>query len=217
MVVTAYADVSLRALALEAGANDFILSPLDHNAFRAQSRSLLEMRRSGQLTAPAISAHQDRLPDPDASSTQTGLFNSLVETLATKLLLKTGEISRLSAEMNILLEATETSAVFVDGDLIIRQFTKASSEIYALKAQDLGRSLLHVECKLDYGQLADDFRQVQLSGTTFERYLQSRFGRRHYRLRLVPVTNGLAPVLGAPLIFSPIPAWHERASSVSVH
>src|SRR5271155_3081325 len=50
VVVTAHEDVRLRALAFEAGANDFILSPLDHDEFRAQSRGLLEMRRSGQLT-----------------------------------------------------------------------------------------------------------------------------------------------------------------------
>src|ERR1700761_2568814 len=54
VVVTAHEDVRLRALALEAGANDFVLSPLDHDAFRVQSRRLLEMSRSGQLSGPAI-------------------------------------------------------------------------------------------------------------------------------------------------------------------
>ena len=217
IVVTAHEDVRLRALALEAGANDFILSPLDHDEFRTQSRRLLEMRRSGQLAESAGHIWQDESAGLGASSCQIDMLNGLVENLAAKLLLKTDEIAHLSAEMTIFLEATDTAAIFVDHDLLIRQFTQPACQLYGLKAQDLGRSLNDLGCELDYDTLAVDFKQILSTGDTFERYLQSRIGRRHYRLRLVPIREGGAPAVGAILIFTAIPVWHERRAVVSLH
>ena len=46
VVVTAYEDVAFRATALDAGANDFLLSPLNHSEFRQQSRRLLALRHA---------------------------------------------------------------------------------------------------------------------------------------------------------------------------
>jgi CheY-like chemotaxis protein len=217
VVVTAHEDVRLRALALEAGANDFILSPLDHDEFRAQSRRLLEMRRSGQLAASTIGISAEQSVELRAPTSQVVMLNGLVESLAAKLLSKTGQIAHLSAEMQILLEATDTAAIFVDDNLLIRQFTKRASQLYALKPHDLGRPLGEMYCKLDYSSLIGDFRQVLSTGETFERYLQSRTSRRHYRLRVVPIGDGRSPVLGAILIFTEIPGWHERLSPISVH
>jgi PAS domain S-box-containing protein len=45
MVITAYEDRDLRYQALEAGATDFLLSPVDHHEFRVRSRNLLTLRR----------------------------------------------------------------------------------------------------------------------------------------------------------------------------
>jgi len=45
IVITSYEDRDLRYQALEAGATDFLLSPVDHHEFRVRSRNLLTMRR----------------------------------------------------------------------------------------------------------------------------------------------------------------------------
>jgi PAS domain S-box-containing protein len=45
IVITAYEDKDLRYRALEAGATDYLLSPVDHHEFRARSRNLLTLRR----------------------------------------------------------------------------------------------------------------------------------------------------------------------------
>lgn len=49
IVVTAYEDRDYCYRALEAGATDFLLSPLDHLEFRARARNLLTLRRQQQL------------------------------------------------------------------------------------------------------------------------------------------------------------------------
>ncbi|MGP1395283.1 MAG: hybrid sensor histidine kinase/response regulator [Inquilinaceae bacterium] len=49
IVVTAYEDKDFRYHALEAGATDFLLSPIDHREFRTRVRNLLSMRRQKQI------------------------------------------------------------------------------------------------------------------------------------------------------------------------
>jgi two-component system cell cycle sensor histidine kinase PleC len=49
IVITAYEDKDLRYRALEAGATDYLLSPVDHHEFRARSRNLLTLRRQQKL------------------------------------------------------------------------------------------------------------------------------------------------------------------------
>jgi len=49
MVITAYEDRALRHQAIDAGAADFLLSPVDHREFRLRSRNLLTLRRQASL------------------------------------------------------------------------------------------------------------------------------------------------------------------------
>ncbi|MGD9536324.1 MAG: response regulator, partial [Alphaproteobacteria bacterium] len=49
VVVTAYEDREFRYTALNSGATDFLLSPVDHEEFRARVRNLLTMQRQRQL------------------------------------------------------------------------------------------------------------------------------------------------------------------------
>ena len=49
IVVTIYEDKKYRYQALEAGATDFLLSPIDHNEFQARARNLLTLRRQAQI------------------------------------------------------------------------------------------------------------------------------------------------------------------------
>lgn len=45
IVITVYEERSFRLKALEAGATDFLLSPVDHHEFRTRARNLLKLRR----------------------------------------------------------------------------------------------------------------------------------------------------------------------------
>ena len=49
VVVTVYEERSYCYQALEAGATDFLLSPVDHHEFRARARNLLTMRKQQKL------------------------------------------------------------------------------------------------------------------------------------------------------------------------
>jgi PAS domain S-box-containing protein len=49
IVITIYEDREFRYQALEAGATDFLLSPVDHHEFQARSRNLLALRKQQQI------------------------------------------------------------------------------------------------------------------------------------------------------------------------
>ena len=49
IVITIYEDRDFRYQALEAGATDFLLSPVDHHEFQARSRNLLSLRQQQQI------------------------------------------------------------------------------------------------------------------------------------------------------------------------
>jgi PAS domain S-box-containing protein len=61
MVITAYEDRDLRYRALEAGATDFLLSPVDHHEFRVRSRNLLILRRQQLMLAERASSLEQRI------------------------------------------------------------------------------------------------------------------------------------------------------------
>jgi len=61
IVVTAYEDRDLRYTALEAGATDFLLSPVDHHEFRVRLRNLLTMRRQQLLLRARASSLEEKI------------------------------------------------------------------------------------------------------------------------------------------------------------
>ena len=66
IVITSYEDRALRYQALEAGATDFLLSPVDHHEFRVRSRNLLTLRRQQlQLKERASALEQKILVDAE--------------------------------------------------------------------------------------------------------------------------------------------------------
>lgn len=72
IVVTVYEDRDFCYRALEAGATDFLLSPVDHVEFRARARNLLTLRRQQKLLAAraerleqALREHQAPFVGPD--------------------------------------------------------------------------------------------------------------------------------------------------------
>ncbi len=61
IVVTVYEDRDFRYKALEAGATDFLLSPLDHYEFRTRAHNLLTLRRQQQIIKRRASVLEQKL------------------------------------------------------------------------------------------------------------------------------------------------------------
>jgi DNA-binding response OmpR family regulator len=216
VVVTAYDDVEYRVLALKAGANDFIISPLDHDRFREQSRKLLSMHRLEQL-APSAFEIISRQTTGNLGGPQIEMYNGLIENLAAQLLEKTREVSRLSTEMQRLADISETAAVFVDRDLLIRRFTPLASKIFAICREDIGRRFTDIASGFEYDDLKIDFERVMASGESFTRRLNHREGDLRYLLRIIPTEGEQGRPAGATLIIVAPFALSVARSTGSLH
>lgn len=208
LVVTAYEDMEYRARAMEAGANDFILSPLNHVEFRLQSSRLLAMYRESRVALfhspePEVGAVQVSAKPPG----QIEMFNNLLEDVATKLLHKTSELQRVSAELQNLLEINETPTIVVDRNLHVRRYTPQIAAVFAPDETKVGVRLTAVPCKLRYGELASDFRKLVQGGQIIERYLEHKTNNSRYLLRMIPNHYGDDSPPGATLIFNDVTAW----------
>ena len=61
LVITAHEERDLRHEALEAGATDFLLSPVDHREFRVRARNLLTLRRQHLLLKERAGAREEHI------------------------------------------------------------------------------------------------------------------------------------------------------------
>jgi diguanylate cyclase (GGDEF)-like protein/PAS domain S-box-containing protein len=61
IVVTAYGDRQFRVMSLEAGATDFLLSPVDHSEFITRARNLLKLRAQKQILVQRAEKLERRL------------------------------------------------------------------------------------------------------------------------------------------------------------
>jgi diguanylate cyclase (GGDEF)-like protein/PAS domain S-box-containing protein len=61
MVLTAYDERTFRMAALEAGATDFLLSPVDHAEFLSRARNLLQLRKQQRVLESRATALADEL------------------------------------------------------------------------------------------------------------------------------------------------------------
>ncbi|MFC3126238.1 EAL domain-containing protein [Pseudoroseomonas globiformis] len=68
IVITAYNDRAYRMRALEAGATDFLLSPVDHYEFQTRARNLLRMRWQQQLIHDRALSLERKLEDSTRSN-----------------------------------------------------------------------------------------------------------------------------------------------------
>lgn len=71
IVVTVYEDRDFRYRALEAGATDFLLSPVDHHEFRVRARNLLTLRRQQEIIRKRALSLEQKLRASDRLHKQT--------------------------------------------------------------------------------------------------------------------------------------------------
>ena len=67
VVITAYADRNFRLRALEAGATDFLQSPVDHHEFVTRARNLLKLRMQQQIIKSRARSLEEKLESSERS------------------------------------------------------------------------------------------------------------------------------------------------------
>jgi len=135
-----------------------------------------------QATNEELVASNEEL---QSSNEELNSVNEELHTVNTEYQSKIRELHELNEDMNHLLASTDIGTVFLDRELNIRRFTPGIDKAYKLTASDVGRSIEDFSHRLDMPDMNERFRDVLLSGHTFER--EVRDSREHaLLLRILP-------------------------------
>lgn len=137
----------------------------------------------------------------EASKEELQSINEEMATVNAELAGKVDELDRASADLRNLLDITRIATIFLDGNLIIRNFTPAMVEIYKLIPNDRGRSLADIVSLIDYDNLAEDVHAVVGTSEPIEQKVVRKDGSAQYLMRIVPYQTMYDKVNGATITF----------------
>lgn len=137
----------------------------------------------------------------ESSKEELQSVNEEMATVNSELASKVDELGRASEDLRNLLDITRIATVFLDGDLIIRNFTPAMTAIYKLIPSDRGRSLADIVPLIHYDGLVEDVHAVVTTSESIERRVIHRDGNVHYLMRVVPYQTVYDKVNGAIITF----------------
>ena len=121
----------------------------------------------------------------------------------------------INDDLQNLISSSGIATVFVDSTLLVKRFTPQASKLFSLIASDVGRSLLDITNRLNYGELATDAKTVFSELRVIERQITTNDDRR-FLARILPYRTVDDKIGGAVLTFvdvTDLQAAEERVSA----
>jgi two-component system, chemotaxis family, CheB/CheR fusion protein len=99
---------------------------------------------------------------------------------------KVESLERALSDRKNLLQSLQIAAIFLDGELRIRSFTPAATEIFHLIDTDVGRPITDIRHRMAGGQLQRDVSRVLGTLSPFEQEVTAADGEATYIMRILP-------------------------------
>jgi len=163
--------------------------------------ALEELKSSNEELVSVNEELQSTNEEMEASKEELQSLNEELHTVNAELSGKVEQLDRANADLTNLFDSTRVATVFLDHNLIIRNFTPAASNIFNILPGDRGRPLTDLVSRVALPTLAEDVRAVFTSGKTLERTIAHDRGSAHYLLRLVPYRESDRRIEGVVLTF----------------
>ncbi|MGB3796926.1 MAG: CheR family methyltransferase, partial [Alteraurantiacibacter sp.] len=155
-----------------------------------------ELRSSNEELVSVNEEAQSTNEELEASKEETQSLNEELSTINGELNSKVVELDRTNSDLKNLHEATRIATIFLDDDLVIRNFTPEASTIFNLRDADVGRPLTELASALDYPELRQNIQAVSESGEMLERQLSVDDSKDHFLVRLNPYRDRNEDVAG---------------------
>jgi len=136
----------------------------------------------------------------ETSKEELQSMNEELGTVNAELRTKVEERGQINNDLQNLISSSGLATVFVDSAMRIKRFTPQASRLFSLIASDIGRSLLDITNRLNYGELAVDAEKVFVDLHTIERQITTTDDR-HYLARILPYRTVDDKIGGAVLTF----------------
>lgn len=137
----------------------------------------------------------------EASKEEMQSLNEELNTINSELNTKVDEIDRAHSDLRNLYESTQIASVFLDRDLVIRQFTPAAHKFFAIRKGDIGRPLTELASVAAFPNLEEQISSVSADGQTIERQFDFGQDRARYLVRLIPYRRTTGEIDGVVVTF----------------
>ncbi len=159
--------------------------------------ALEELKSSNEELVSVNEEAQSTNEELEASKEEMQSLNEEMNTINAELSGKIEELDRANGDLRNLFDATRIATVFLDSDLVIRNFTPAAAELFRLREADIGRPLTELSSVSDYPELKDHISEVFRSGTMYEHRLSRDKSKAYYLVRITPYLGETKQVEGA--------------------
>lgn len=141
----------------------------------------------------------------ETSKEELQSMNEELGTVNHELRTKVEERGQINDDLHNLISSSEIATVFVDSSMCIKRFTPQASKLFSLIASDIGRSLLDITNRLNYGELAADAQAVFKDLRVIEREVTTTDHQRFFA-RILPYRTTNDKIEGAVLTFFDVTA-----------
>ncbi|HUS32786.1 MAG TPA: CheR family methyltransferase [Kofleriaceae bacterium] len=162
--------------------------------------SLEELKASNEELHAINEELRSATEELETSKEELQSVNEELTTLNHELKVKVDEVSRANSDLQNLMTSTDIGVLFLDRQLNVKRFTPRICELFNLIPSDIGRPLLHITHRLDYGDLPQAAAQVLLDLRTTDREVSSVDGRR-FLVRFLPYRSIEDRIDGVVLTF----------------
>ena len=153
-----------------------------HEEMQTSQEELRSANEELQSTNEELQSTNEELT---TSKEEMQSMNEELQTVNAELQSKVDELSRVSSDMNNLLNSTDIATLFLDNDLNVRRFTPQATKIIRLIPADVGRPITDLASELKYPELAEDAREILRTLASAEKPIGARDGR-WFMVRIMP-------------------------------
>ncbi|MDX3977462.1 CheR family methyltransferase [Shinella sp.] len=148
--------------------------------------ALEELKSSNEELVSVNEEAQSSNEELEASKEEMQSLNEELNTINAELNSKVEDLDRANNDLKNLFEATQIATIFLDRNLVIRNFTPTASNFFKVRGSDVGRPLTELSSDIDYPELKSHIAEVFASGQNRDHHLSRDGNGRHYLARLIP-------------------------------
>ena len=148
--------------------------------------ALEELKSSNEELVSVNEEAQSTNEELEASKEEMQSLNEELSTINAELSTSVEELDRANSDLKNLYAATRIATIFLDDNLVIRNFTPAAASLFNLREGDIGRPFTDLAGALHYPDLRDRVKEVYRTGEGVESKLPHKAEATAYLSRLMP-------------------------------
>ncbi len=162
--------------------------------------ALEELKSANEELVSLNEETQSANEELESSKEELQSLNEELQTVNHELYRKLEELDRAHSDLNNLFASTQIATVFLDRNLVIRNFTPAAAKLFNIIQTDAGRPLTDLAAKLHYPEFQADIKRILAKGEHIERRVNDEHTGQ-FLARLTPYRDSSGAIDGVVATF----------------